>query len=231
VNRIHPSAQLIGDVHLGEDNVIGPHAVLIGPVQLGSRNWIGPGVWMGTPGEQRGGPHPAGWDASDQPLAGVRVGDDTVIREGVSVQVSADSPTVIGSRCYLMTKSHVPHDAVLADDVTVAVGAVIGGHSVVLEGANIGLNAALHQFSVVGAGAMIGMGSIVTKHVPPFAMAFGVPAKVRGANRVGLSRRGVADTTIETLEQGLVNGELAPYPESLQPHLDRYLAAVAGMGH
>lgn len=230
MNRIHPAAQLIGDVELGDDNVIGPHAVLIGPVRLGDRNWIGPGVWMGTPGEQRGGPHPAPWDPDEQVLAGVIVGDDTVIREGVSVQVSADAPTVIGSRCYLMTKSHVPHDARLGDDVTVAVGAVIGGHSIVLDGANIGLNAALHQFSVVGAGAMIGMGSIVTKHVPPFAMAFGVPAKVRGANRVGLRRRGFDDSVIQAVEESLAAGG-SEYPAALRTYVDAFDAGVAAMEH
>lgn len=228
MNRIHPTAQLIGDVVLAEDNIVGAHAVLIGPIRMGSRNWIGPGVWIGTPGEQRGAAHPAAWDPSEADLAGVIVGDDTVIREGVSVQVSATRPTTIGSRCYLMTKSHVPHDAVIGDDVTVAVGAVIGGHSIVQEGANIGLNSAIHQYSVIGAGAMIGMGSIVTKDVPPFAMAFGVPAKVRGVNRVGLSRRGVDDSVIDALDSRLAHGELI-YPESLQDQFARFEQAVAAV--
>ena len=229
MNRIHPTAQLIGAVELGEDNIIGPNAVLIGPATIGNRNWIGPGTWLGTPGEQRGGPHPAFWESGQQ-LAGFEIGDDCVIREGVSLQVSDKQRTVIGDRCYLMTKSHVPHDAVLGDGVTVAVGAVIGGHSIVHEGANIGLNAALHQFTVVGAGAMIGMGSIVTKHVPPFAMAFGVPAKVRGANKVGLSRRGVDEATIAHLEAELTAGQ-PHYPHELQKHADAFEQAVAALRH
>jgi UDP-N-acetylglucosamine acyltransferase len=229
VNRIHPTAQLIGDVQLGDDNVIGPYAVLIGPARIGSRNWIGPGVWLGTPGEQRGGPHPAFWEPG-QELAGFTVGDDCVIREGVSLQVSAGQPTVIGDRCYLMTKTHVPHDARLCDDVTVAVGAVIGGHSIVQEGANIGLNAALHQFTVIGAGAMVGMGSIVTKHVPPFAMAFGVPARVRGANRVGLFRRGVDEEAIALLQGQLVAGG-TDYPPALHSYAAAFEEAVAAVGH
>jgi UDP-N-acetylglucosamine acyltransferase len=71
------------------------------------------------------------------------------------------------------------------------------------ERANLGMGAVVHQFRVVGGGAMVGMGAAVTRDVPPYAKAFGNPARVRGADTVGLRRAGVPDGPIEALAAAL----------------------------
>jgi acetyltransferase-like isoleucine patch superfamily enzyme len=46
------------------------------------------------------------------------------------------------------------------------------------DGADIGVNAVLLPGVTIGEGAIIGAGAVVTKDVPPYAVAAGVPAKV-----------------------------------------------------
>ncbi|RYZ77010.1 MAG: acyl-ACP--UDP-N- acetylglucosamine O-acyltransferase, partial [Proteobacteria bacterium] len=77
---------------------------------------------------------------------------------------------------------------------------LVGGHSIIGEGANLGLSAAIHQFRTVGAFAMVGMNSTVTRNVPPFVVAFGSPCEGQKVNRVGLQRSGIADADLVIFE-------------------------------
>lgn len=215
MNQIHPTAIIGPGVTLGDDNIIGPHAVIYGPTVIGDRNWIGPHVVIGTPGESRGNPHPPLWDAPG-PGPAIEIGNDNILHEFVSVQAAVEDQTKIGNNCFIMDKAHVPHDAQLGDGVTVACSVMIGGHCHIGDGANLGLSSVLHQRLVVGAGAMIGMSAVVTKPIPPYAIAYGTPARVKGANRVGMSRAGVDDAVIDAVHEAYTNGELPdPAPAAL----------------
>ena len=197
-NRIHPTAVVGEGVELGADNEIGPYAALLGPCRIGDRNWIGPHAVLGTPGQVRGGPHPPAGAAATSGV-GVSLGDDNVVRDFVTVQQPTCGRTLVGSRCYLMTQSHVPHDAELGDGVTLANSVQIGGHSRVGPVATLGLGAVVHQRRVIGPGAMVGMGAVVTRDVPPFALVVGSPAAVQGVNRVGMQREGFSPEGIDLL--------------------------------
>jgi UDP-N-acetylglucosamine acyltransferase len=155
-----------------------------------------------------------------------------VIREYVTVHQPADDTTRIGDRCYLMSYAHVPHDATLGDAVTLSNSAQLGGHTIVGDNANIGLSAVVHQRLAIGGGAMVGMGSVVTKHVPPFAVVYGNPARLAGANRVGLQRAGFSDDVIAAVTR-LVHddptGSLsAQCPPELRAVYDAHDAAASG---
>jgi UDP-N-acetylglucosamine acyltransferase len=249
VNRIHPTAVIGSDVELGDGNVVGPYAVVLGPATIGDDNWIGPHVVIGTPGEVRGIPHGAAWEAPPPPggaggapagsgegstVGGIVIGDRNVIREFTTVQAPFVEETRIGDDCYLMTKSHLPHDGVLGDRVTVACSVMIGGHGRIGDGANLGLGSVLHQFLVVGPGAMVGMGSVVTRPVAPYAMAYGSPARVRGVNRVGMERAGVPAAAIEDLAAAYADdgaaGDVTP-PEPLAEAFRWYEAARRAVSH
>lgn len=226
---IHPTAVVGEGVVLGRGNVIGPHAVLVGPLVVGDGNWFGPGVVVGTPPEVRGVAHGAHWDAPvDGP--GVRIGHRNVLREGTLVHQGWKQATVIGDDCFLMNKVYVAHDTVLADGVTLASTVTMGGHVHVGAGANLGMGAVVHQRRVVGAGAMVGMGSVVTRDVPPFALLYGNPARLRGANRVGMSRQGFAPEVVSALatsyEAGTVPG-VDDAPSPLREHFATWLALAA----
>lgn len=124
-NNIGPGVVLGPGVSIGDDNVIHPNAVLYGPLSLGSRNWLGPSCWVGLPGQQTGADHGQGWQQQSGGES-VVIGDDNVIREGVTVHAASTGSTSIGSRTYLMTQVHIPHNAIICDDVTIAVGVALG---------------------------------------------------------------------------------------------------------
>ena len=199
-NRIHPTAVLGPGVELGSGNVVGPFALVLGPCRIGDDAWIAPHAVVGTPAEIRGHDLGAAWDG-ELVGRGVEIGDRTVVREQVTVHSGSGRVTRIGADCLLMTKAHVGHDADLGDGVTVASGALIGGHVVLGDRANVGLGAVVHQRRVVGPGAMVGMGSVVTRDVPPFATAFGSPARVQGVNAVGMGRQGMSDADVAALAE------------------------------
>jgi acetyltransferase-like isoleucine patch superfamily enzyme len=50
----------------------------------------------------------------------------------------------------------------------------------VCKGASIGANATILAGVTIGEFAMIGIGSVVTRDVPPYALVYGSPAKVKG---------------------------------------------------
>lgn len=199
-NQVHATAVIGPGVELGEDNVIGPYAVVTGPCRIGDRTWIGAHAVIGAAAEVRGRAPGLPWGGETVDL-GVEVGDDTTLREFTTVHRGTVRVTRVGSRCFVMNKVHVGHDSVIDDDVTLAASATLAGHVEVGAGANVGLASTVHQRRVVGPGAMVGMGSVVTRDVPPYATAFGSPARVRGVNEVGMARRGISAADIAALAQ------------------------------
>jgi UDP-N-acetylglucosamine acyltransferase len=210
MNSVHPTAVIGDDVTIGSGNVIGAFAVILGPTRIGDGNWIGPHVVLGTPAEIRGIDHGlvAGGIGT-----GIHIGNANVIREYSTVHQGHYATTIIGNGCYLMNKSYIAHDDVLHDGVTMASGATLGGHVHVGAGANLGMGAIVHQRRVIGGLAMVGMSAVVTRDVPPAALAYGNPCRVRGANRVGMQRAGVAEDVIAATQLAYSAGDT--------PHIDQ----------
>ena len=226
MNSIHPTALIGPHVRLGKGNTIGPFAVLAGTITMGDDNWIGSGARLGVPPEVRSAAHTADWSEYDGP--GLVIGDGNVLREDVQVQTGWQRETVLGDGLFLMYRSYVAHDVRVGDGVTMAAGASVAGHVVLGAGANLGVGALVHQRRVIGALAMVGMGSVVTRDIPPFALAYGSPCRVQGVNRVGLERSGAERDEIDALERMLAHGEApAPTSEALRRHVTDFQAAVA----
>lgn len=235
MNHIHPTAIVEDGVELGDENVIGPFAVLLAPLRLGSRNWIGPHVVLGTPAEIRGIDHGGAGTGRATPGSvgtGVTIGDDNVLREYTTVHQGHYARTVLGSNCYIMNKVYIGHDNVIGAGVTMASSATLGGHVHVHDGANLGMGAIVHQRRVIGATAMLGMGSVVTRDIPPFAMAYGNPCRVHRANTVGMTRAGIDPVLAEQVDAAYRAGEIARIggAPALEAAWDRWTEAVDGPG-
>lgn len=214
---IHRSAVVTDGVELGTGVVIGPHAIVLGPCRIGDDVQIGPGCVIGTPPELSGATQDLAW-AGDLAHHGVEIGRGTIVREMCSVQQGSLAPTRIGAGCWLLTRSYIAHDCYLGDGVTTSAGVALGGHAQIGSDANLGMNATVHQRRVVGPGSMVGMSAAVTRDVPPFAKVVGVPARLRGANVVGMARRGIPDAEIRTLDAAYRAGR-TPEPAGNDPEL------------
>ncbi|WP_308796725.1 acyl-ACP--UDP-N-acetylglucosamine O-acyltransferase family protein [Agromyces silvae] len=205
-NRVHPSAIVGERVRLGSGNTIGPFAVLMGEVELGDDNWIGAGVVIGATPEIRSVPHPADALGAGR---GVRLGSRNVVREYAQVHAGSEAPTVVGDDAFIMNQVYIAHDCSLGDGVTLASSVLLAGHVRIGSHANLGLGTSVHQRRSVGDGAMVGMSSTVTRDIPPFAKAYGNPARVRGGNVVGGTRLGGRAETAEAVDRAYAAGELA----------------------
>lgn len=163
-NKIHPTAIIEGDVELGNDNYIGPYSVVYGPLRVGNGNWIGPHVTIGTPGQDTRNPR---YDSSE---CRIEMGNNNIIREYTAIQKPCYRDiTKLGNRVFVMQGVHVPHDAIIGDDVVITPMVAMGGIVRILEGANIALGCSIHQYAVVGQYSIVGMGAVLTKNVRPFA--------------------------------------------------------------
>ena len=181
--------------------------MITGPVTIGDGNWFGSGTVVGAPPEVRSWQHPT--DALDRSSGnGVVIGDRNVFREHVQIHQGWKDRTRIGDDAFIMNQCYLAHDSVVEDGATLASSVLLAGHVRVGAGANLGLGVSVHQFRSIGAGTMVGMSAAVTRDVPPFAKAYGIPADVRGANVVGMQRGGVDPDVIRILS-AIYAGEAA----------------------
>ena len=191
---IHPGAFVDPAAQLGEGVEVHPGAVVTRWAELGDRVVVHPGAVIG------GDPQYLAFKR-DTP-SWVHVGADTVLREGVTLNRSIyeDRATVIGQRCFFMANTHAGHDALVADDVVLANGALLGGHVEVGAFSFIGGNAAVHQFCRIGSLVMVGGLSPVTADVPPYCIVADRNV-VSGLNLVGIKRRGWSRDVIRELKE------------------------------
>lgn len=173
-NKIHWTAVVSDLVNIGENNTIHAGAVIFHDVFIGNNNTIGCYSVIGGDGETK---------REKEFTKSIIIGDNNLINHHVTIDRGNVLDTEIGNNCYIMTKSHIGHDCVIYDNVTISSGANVGGFCTIEEHVNIGLNAEIHQRKTIGRGAMIGMGASITKDVQEFA-------KVVGVNRViGVNER------------------------------------------
>ena len=182
---VGPFAVIEADVGVGDGSEVGAHAVLHGGCRLGRRVRVAPHtVLAGAPQILGHAPVPAF----------VTIGDDSVIREYVTVHRAAKEggETRVGRGCMLMALCHLAHDCQIADGAIITSYAALAGHVEIGESAVLGGLAAFHQHVRVGRLAMVGGMSRVIQDVPPFVIVEGNPCRVRGLNSVGLRRAGLS---------------------------------------
>jgi UDP-N-acetylglucosamine acyltransferase len=222
---VDPKATLGPGVRIGPFSVVGPEVVLGAGVEIGnhvtleSRVVLDAGVKVGH-GAVLGGV-PQDLKFRDGTPSGVRVGAGTVIREYVTVHRATvpEAWTEIGRDCLIMATSHVAHDCRLGDRVIVINGAGLTGHSTVGSYATVGGLAGAAPFIRIGAYAYLGAMSKLMGDLPPFMLADGRPAAVRGVNVVGLRRAGFPPAARRAIQ----DAHRLLYREGLSPRaaLDR----------
>jgi UDP-N-acetylglucosamine acyltransferase len=200
---IHATAVIDGRAHLdtgvsvGPYSIIGPeariaagtevgaHVVIEGRVSVGARCRIGHGALIGGV--------PQDLKYREGTPVGVRIGDDTVVREYVTIHRATHEgrDTRVGDHCLVMASSHVAHDCALGDHVIIINYAGLTGHVVVDDHATVGGLTGVRPFVRIGAYAYVGGCSKVVQDVPPFVMVDGAPATARAVNLIGMRRGGI----------------------------------------
>ncbi len=210
--EIHPTAVVDPDAEIGEGTVVGPYCVVGAGVRLGGRCTLHSHVTISGPADIGAGnefyPHGAiGGRSQDLKYSGeptyLEIGDDNTFREFVTVNrgTSPGDKTVIGNGGNFLAYAHVAHDCAVGDGVIFSNNGTLAGHVEMGEHAILGGLTAVHQFCRVGRHAITGGCSKIVQDVPPFMIADGNPAVVRGVNTVGLQRRGFPEDQIRALKE------------------------------
>ena len=169
-NTIHPTAVIDDGVVMGTGNYVGPFCYLTGKLDIGSNNRFEAHCSIGTRPE-----HTKYWYKT----GAIEIGHDNTFREFVTINSGTTNSTKIENNIIMLRGSHVAHDCVIEDKVTISVNSIMLGHVHVMRHSNCGAGCLIHQYQVVGSWSMIGMGAVIPKKVSvePGKVWVGNPAK------------------------------------------------------
>lgn len=241
--HIHPSAVVdsgarLGDgVRIGPFCVVGPDVVLGDGVELVSHVSVMGATTLGVGCKIY--PHAAlGGDPQNLKHKGGRttliVGANTVIRESVSIHVGSDTSrgaTAVGDNCFIMAYSHVAHDCIVGNNVTMANSATLAGHCEIGDNVTIGGLTAVLQFVRVGNNAFLAGMSAISGDVIPFGMAQGNLADLRGLNVIGMRRAGMTKADIQAVRQAykLIFDRSTPMADNLERARSEFAQSALAM--
>ena len=209
---IHPTAVIDPEARIGAACEIGPYCVIGPGVVLGENCWLQHHVSLTGPSRfGRANRFHAfcalGQRSQDLKYAGepthLVVGDDNTFREFVTVNrgTAPGGTTTIGSRGNFLAYCHIAHDCIVGDDVIFSNNGTLAGHVTVENHVILGGLTAVHQFCRLGRHAMTGGCSKIVQDVPPYMIADGNPARVRGTNKVGIERHGHSAEVQKSLKE------------------------------
>ncbi len=211
---IHPTAILDPSANIDASAEIGPYCVIGPEVEIGPRTRLMAHVYLEGPtiiGEDNlFYPYCSiGVASQDKKYKGeraeTRIGHRNTIREFVTIHRGTEGGgalTSLGDGNLLMAYAHIAHDVHLGHDCVIANGVTFGGHVTVGDQVTIGAFTGVHQFCRIGRHAMVGGYSVITRDVLPFSMTVTErEARVFGANKTGLERRGFSPDAVEALQK------------------------------
>ncbi|BDZ73092.1 acyl-[acyl-carrier-protein]--UDP-N-acetylglucosamine O-acyltransferase [Methylophaga marina] len=204
---IDPSAVIADNVKIGPFSVIGPkveigegteiasHVVINGPTKIGKNNRI---FQFASIGEE---PQDKKFHGEDTTL---EIGDNNLIRESVTINrgtVQGGGVTRLGSNNWIMAYVHIAHDCIIGNDNIFANNASLAGHVIIDDFVILGGFTLISQFNYMGSHSFSAMGSVISRHVPPYVLVSGHMAKPFGINVEGLRRRNFTDLQIKNIRQ------------------------------
>lgn len=171
------------NVTIGNGTTIGSNTVIEGKTTIGENNQIFSHAAIGTI------PQDLKFSGEDVELI---IGNNNKIREFTLFNPGTSgggSITRIGDNNLFMGYTHVAHDVIVGNNCVFANVATLAGHVEIGDFVVVGGLTPVHQFCKIGSHAMIGGGSVLTQDIPPFCLAEGNRAVLRGLNLNGLRRR------------------------------------------
>ncbi len=210
--EIHPSAIVDSKAELRAGTIVGPYCIVGSDVMLGEGCWLQHHVTLCGP--MRAGREnkfyaycSIGQQTQDLKYAGeptyLEIGNENTFREFCTVNRStkSDGKTRVGNRGNFLAYSHIGHDCTVGDSVVFSNNGTLAGHVEVGDHAVMGGLTAVHQFCRIGRFAITGGCSKIVQDVPPFLIADGNPAEIRGVNLVGLERACYAPESLKAIKE------------------------------
>jgi len=238
--EIHPTAIVDAKAEIGAGTIIGPYCIIAAGVVLGSECWLQHHVTLCGP--MTAGARnkfyaycSIGQQTQDLKYRGeptyLEIGEENTFREFVTINRGTTSAgkTRVGNGGNFLAYSHIGHDCDVGDAVVFSNNGTLAGHVFVGDHAVMGGLTAVHQFCRIGRYAITGGCSKIVQDTPPFMIADGNPARVRGINLIGLERAGFSPETIKGIKEAFrliyrskyntrqaieaIRNELPPSPE------------------
>jgi len=179
---IGPFVYIGPQVSIGDDTTVASHAVIEGKTSIGKNNRIFSHSAIGTI------PQDLKFDGEDVELI---IGDNNTIREFTLFNPGTKgggSMTKIGNGNLFMGYVHLGHDVIIGDNCILANAVTLAGHVELGNNVVIGGLTPIHQFVHIGDFVMIGGAAALAQDVPPYCLAEGNRANLRGLNLTGLRR-------------------------------------------
>lgn len=170
------------NVSIGDGSVIDTHTLIDGYTTIGKNNHIFSHATIGSI------PQDLKYNGEKSELI---IGDNNKIREYTLINPGTEGGgmiTKVGSNNLLMGYVHLGHDVIMGDNCILANGATLAGHVELGNYVVIGGLTPVHQFVHIGDFAMIAGASALSQDVPPYCLAQGNHAILRGLNLTGLRR-------------------------------------------
>ncbi|WP_457560704.1 acyl-ACP--UDP-N-acetylglucosamine O-acyltransferase [Caminibacter sp.] len=171
------------NVVIGDNCIIEPYAVITGYTEIGDNNHIFSHAVVGSI------PQDLKYHGEKTKLI---IGNNNKIREFTLINPGTEGGggvTKIGDNNLLMGYVHIAHDVIIGNNCILANAATLAGHVELEDYVVIGGMTPIHQFVKIGEHAMVGGASAVAQDIPPYCLAEGNRAKLRGLNLTGLRRR------------------------------------------
>lgn len=201
---VHPEAEIgpwcsVGrNVKIGRGTRLVSHVVVDGWTELGEENRVFPFAVLGAI------PQDLKYKGEATQLI---VGNRNTIRESVTLNlgtVQGGGVTRMGDGNLLMAYAHMGHDCTVGNQTIIANSVMLAGHVTVEDFANVGGGVGVVQFVRIGTYAYVAGMSGVEKDVLPFSIAIGNrPCTLKGANIVGLRRRGISTDVIQRINEAI----------------------------
>jgi len=200
LNNIHPSAIIEDGAKIGKNVTIGPfcfissqavigdnttidaNSCIYGKTTIGKNNKIFSHAVLGSI------PQDLKYNGEEVELI---IGDNNTIREFTLFNPGTKGggeKTIIGNSNLFMGYVHLGHDVIIGNHCILANAATLAGHVELGDYVVIGGMTPIHQFVHIGDYAMIAGASALAQDIPPYCMAEGNRAIVRGLNLTGLRR-------------------------------------------
>jgi UDP-N-acetylglucosamine acyltransferase len=207
---VNPDAQVDPSVEIGPWCTIGPHVkigrgtrlishvVVDGWTEIGEDNVFYPFSVIGA--------IPQDLKYKGEPTK-LLIGNHNSIRESVTLNlgtVQGGGVTSIGDHNLLMAYTHLGHDSRVGNHCIIANYGGLAGHVILEDWATLAGMVGVSQFVRIGAHTYVGGQSGIERDVPPFTIVMGSrPTVIKGANIVGLRRRGITADVIQKINEAI----------------------------